>query len=132
MERVAMRILILALALAMLGPAACVTTSTGESTGRQRNLITLEELEPFQQFTAYYAIRQLRPNWLQGRGALSVSDPRDVTPKVAVDGMPRGELGQLRTISAHLIKEIRFLTSADATTRYGTGYAGGVIEIITR
>ena len=127
-----MRYLLLALILAAILPAACVTTGTGDTGGRQRNLITLEELEPFQQHTAYYVIRQLRPNWLQGRGALSIRDPRDVTPKVAVDGMPRGELGQLRTISVHLIKEIRFLNSSDATTRYGTGYAGGVIEITTR
>ena len=127
-----MRYLLLALILAAILPAACVTTGTGDTGCRQRNLITLEELEPFQQHTAYYVIRQLRPNWLQGRGALSIRDPRDVTPKVAVDGMPRGELGQLRTISVHLIKEIRFLNSSDATTRYGTGYAGGVIEITTR
>ena len=131
-KRATMRYLLIALALATLGSAACVSTPEGVSGGRQRNLITVEELEPFQQLTAYDAIQQLRPRWLQARGAMNIRNPGQVYPRVAVDGVSRGEMDQLRTISVHMIEEIRFLSSADATTRYGTGYAGGVIEITTR
>ena len=127
-----MRYLLLALVLAALGPAACVSTPDGVSGGRQRNLITVEELEPFQQLTAYDAIQQLRPRWLQARGAMNIRDSGQVYPRVSVDGVSRGEMDQLRTISVHMIKEIRFLSAADATTRFGTGYAGGVIEILTK
>ena len=131
-ERATMRYLLLALVLAALGPVACVTTGAGKSGGRQRNLITLEELEPFQQPTAFDAVQQLRPRWLQSRGAVDVRGSGQVYPRVAVDGMPWGDMDQLRAISVHIIQEIRFLSSADATTRYGTGYAAGVIEIRTK
>jgi len=53
-------------------------------------------------------------------------------PKVIVDGMPRGELDALRSISVFEIQELRFLNSGDATTRFGTGYAAGAIEVITK
>ncbi len=127
-----MRNLILALILAAVVPAACVTTGEGESGGWQRNVITSEELEPFQQLTALDVIQQLRPRWLQARGAMNLRDSGQVYPRISVDGMPRGEIDQLRTISGHLIREIRFLNSADATTRFGTGYAAGLIEIRTK
>jgi hypothetical protein len=127
-----MRYATIVLLAAVMAAPACTTTGQGGSSGRQRNLITLEELEPFQQLTAFDAIQQLRPRWLQARRAVNVRGSGQVYPKVAVDGMPRGELGDLRTISGHTIREIRFLNSADATTRYGTGYAAGVIEIRTK
>lgn len=127
-----MRYATVILLTAVMAVPACTTAGQGGSSGRQRNLITLEELEPFQQLTAFDAIQQLRPRWLQARRAVNVRGSGQVYPKVAVDGMPRGELGDLRTISAHAIQEIRFLSSADATTRFGTGYAAGVIEIRTK
>jgi hypothetical protein len=30
------------------------------------------------------------------------------------------------------IEEIRFIPAADATIRYGTGYSGGIINVISR
>jgi len=30
------------------------------------------------------------------------------------------------------VREIRFTPPSDATMRYGTGYGGGVIDVITR
>ncbi len=127
-----MRNATLFLVFAALVPSGCVTTGQDGPGGRHRNLITLEELEPFQQLTAFDVIQQLRPRWFQARRAVNVQGSGQVYPKLAVDGMPRGELDQLRSISVHSIQEIRFFNSADATTRFGTGYPAGVIEVRTR
>lgn len=64
--------------------------------------------------------------------AVNVRGSGHQSPKVIVDGMPRGEIDQLHTISVFEIQEIRFLSSGDATTRFGTGYVAGAIEVITR
>jgi len=49
-----------------------------------------------------------------------------------VDGRVRGELADLYGISIDDIETMRYLSASDATTRYGTGYIGGVIEVTTR
>jgi hypothetical protein len=111
---------------------ACSTGGTGERTTRNRNLITLEELAPFAQLSAYEAVQQLRPRWLTADRAVNVRGSGHLAPRLIVDGMPRGPLEGLRAISVHSIEEIRFMNSSDATTRFGTGYAAGAIEVITR
>jgi len=37
-----------------------------------------------------------------------------------------------RHLRIETITEIRYLSPSDATTRYGTGYPAGIIEIITK
>jgi hypothetical protein len=49
-----------------------------------------------------------------------------------VDGAIRGEVDELHRLSADSIEDIRYLTAGDATTKCGTGYAAGVIEVRTR
>jgi hypothetical protein len=38
----------------------------------------------------------------------------------------------LRNVRVTDIREIRHLSSPEATTRYGTGHAGGVIHVLLR
>jgi hypothetical protein len=38
----------------------------------------------------------------------------------------------LRTISARDVQYVRFLSAPDATTRFGTGYISGVIEVVLK
>jgi outer membrane receptor protein involved in Fe transport len=52
--------------------------------------------------------------------------------RVVVDGAFPGELNELRQISTESIETLTFLSPSDATTKYGTGYLGGVIEVRTR
>lgn len=128
------RFLLMALCLSLcvqLLPG-CSTGGAGERSTRQRNLITIEELVTFQQLSAYEVVQQLRPRWLMADRAVNVRGSGHQSPKVIVDGMPRGEIDQLRAISVFEIQEIRFLNSGDATTRFGTGYVAGAIEVITR
>jgi hypothetical protein len=48
-----------------------------------------------------------------------------------VDGTVRGELDELRRFNTYNIETMRYLSASDATTKYGTGYMGGVIEVTT-
>ncbi|MBW3533591.1 MAG: hypothetical protein KY453_00015 [Gemmatimonadetes bacterium] len=115
-------LLLLALALGLGG---CATTGTGSSRG-SANLITMEELEPVANLSAYEAVQRLRPRWLQLRGGT------DVPPVVFLDGSNMGGPDVLRSIQASTVQQILFRSGSDATTRYGTGFGGGTIEVTTR
>ncbi len=53
-------------------------------------------------------------------------------PVVFVDRSRRGEIRELELIAADDVERIRYISARDATTRYGTGYPGGIIEVISR
>ena len=57
---------------------------------------------------------------------------RSTRPVVFVDGMELGTVFELRSIPARDVHEIRFLTSSEATYRYGDGYMAGVIQVTTK
>jgi hypothetical protein len=122
MKRSTPRVLLLA-GLLLVG--ACISTSRPASRSGDPNRITAEELEPYVHLSAFEAVRQLRPRWIQTRPPLEPA-------VVHVDGSRRGELDVLRRLQAEDIAEMVYLSAADATTRYGTGYRGGVIEVTTR
>lgn len=89
------------------------------------SLITAEELVPMVNFTVYEAVRRLRPRWLQSRapGQEAV---------VFLDDARIGGVEELRLLEANQVREIRYRSGPDATTRYGTGYGGGTIEVRSR
>jgi len=51
---------------------------------------------------------------------------------VYVDEISYGNLNSLSNLNSIQIREIRFIKAADATTRWGTGHAGGVILVTTK
>jgi hypothetical protein len=112
--------------------AACASGGGDGGSRRDRNLITLEELEELQQFTLLDAIRRLRPRWLQVSRAVSTRGNPQEFPRVVVDRVPRGELEALGQISVSDVREVRFLSASDATLKYGTGYPAGAIEVTRR
>jgi len=111
--------------LALLS-VACSTAGTGESGSRRnRNVISAEELaELVGNYSAYEAVQRLRANWLSGRGTSR--------PRVFVDGIDLGGTEVLRNYRLETIREIRFVQPSDATVRFGTGFGGGVIEVLTK
>jgi hypothetical protein len=120
------RIVLLALSLLALGPAACSTASGGGGGGGGgADLITRAELEDFPTLSAYEVVQRLRPRWLTRRSGSG-------DPVVLMDGAPMGDLSFLRTVRTSQVEEIRHMSGNDATTRYGTGYGGGTIEIRSR
>ena len=52
--------------------------------------------------------------------------------RVVLDGMDYGRIDALQSLDANDIEEILYLSSSEATTRFGTGYPGGVILVSTR
>lgn len=125
MRRAPIAIFVLTMAL-----TACASGSSGSSAGSRggdRNLITAEELANVGASNAYDAIVSLRGRWLRARSG-SASD----LPATFVDGSHRGDYQALGSISLVNVQEIRYLDARDATTLYGTGYPGGVINVITR
>jgi outer membrane cobalamin receptor len=86
--------------------------------------------------SAFEAIRLLRPRWLQSRGTSNIRGAQGgrTYPVVMVDGSRSGSgtLEDLRQITVEDVESIRFIPGRDATTLYGTGYGGGIIEVTTR
>lgn len=116
--------------------AACSSGSPGTlddspTPRRSRNLISREEIQTIPPTTAYDVVREFRQQWLQARGPDLVSMGGRAGPVVAVDNVLRGRLEELRAIRSEDIQEIRFIPARDATTRWGTGVQGGVIEVVT-
>jgi hypothetical protein len=123
----ARRALLLILASAV---AACSTAGTAGTAGSRspRNIITAEDIASTPVATAYDLVQRLRPDFLRTRGSNQVHNQA----QVYVDGIHLGALNTLRTIRAGEVLGIRYLNAVDATTRYGTGHPGGVIEVQTR
>ena len=127
----------LVLALAVSACATSGDTSSGEggqtaarAARGNLTLIVRAELKEFAGRSAYEAVETLNPRWLRPRGRSLNSGPSYV--RVVVDGTVRGELADLYRMSTDNIETMRYLSAPDATTRYGTGYIRGVIEVTTR
>ena len=114
------------LLLVVVAGACYSTGGTGgaDAPPRDPNLISYQELIPVSAITVYEAIERLRPAWMRRRAGQ--------TPTVFVNGAERGGLSELRDWRAEQLQEIRFISAADATSRWGTGYPSGVIELISR
>ncbi len=119
------------LVLLALLVSACASSGRSRSLGA-RNLITRAEIESVNVSTAYEVVQQLRPHFLSPRGQTSIQDPSSSLPVVYVNGVRYGTPDVLRSLRSMDVQEMRFLSASDATTRYGTGHVGGVIEVTTR
>lgn len=117
--------LLLVLPLAMA--CASGSSSSSDSTpSRDRNVITQEEVAELPPQDAYQVVQRLRPRWLRQRGTGG-------TAQVRIDGrLIQGGVTALRTLRAAEIREIRYIDARDATTQFGTGFTGGLIDVTTK
>jgi len=124
------RLLISAVLIA-LTTAGCASSGSSAGPSRDSDLISSEELRSteIQSQNAYRAIQRLRPSWLRSRGS-SFTGGRQL-PVVFTDGTRFGELESLYNLSVSDIVQMEYLDSRDATTRFGTGYPGGIIMVTT-
>ena len=104
---------------------ACASGGGGSAVRRNSNVITLEEIEAVEATNAYDLIQRLRPQFLRPAG---VGDP----VVLYIDGTRREGLGDLRTLLKSSVREVRYLDSTDATTRFGTNHRSGAIQLTTR
>ena len=99
--------------------------------GGNSTLIARAQLEQLTSRSAWEAVETLNPLWLQiRRGSSLVFGP--AYARVVIDQIARGELDELRRLSSENIETMRYLSAPDATTKYGTNFPGGVIEVTTR
>ena len=118
------RLELLSLGLVVLLASACYPARAGGGGNRNPYVITSEELQDVPADDAYEVIQLLRPAWFAQRSGR--------TPQVFVNGSPRGGLSELRTFRREMVTELRYIDSTDATTRWGTGYMAGVIDVTMR
>jgi hypothetical protein len=94
-------------------------------------LIVRAQLEQLEGRSAYEAIETVNPRWLQIRRGNSITSGPEYA-RIVIDGIARGELYDLHRLSTENIETMRHLFAPDATTKYGTNFPGGVIEVTTR
>ncbi len=104
-------------------------TATRASQGNSR-LIVRAQLERLAGQSAWRAVETLNPLWLRSRSVSVNYGPSYA--RVVVNGTVRRVLTDLYRMSTDNIETMRYLSASDATTKYGTGYAGGVIEVTLR
>jgi hypothetical protein len=101
------------------------------------NLISTEEISGTSASNAYDLIQRLRPNYLRTRGAVH-GTPNGTNKIEAVDlvvYLNENRLGgsdQLRQIATSEIREIRYYSASEATTKWGTGHSAGAIQVMSR
>lgn len=83
---------------------------------------------------AYDLVNRLRPSMMRMRnqtgGSASSSDV--MGPVAYIDDIRLGDPDLLRTVMRATVREIRYLSATDATTRWGTGHSNGVIQVLTK
>ena len=110
---------------------ACATSGSGSGRASRSGPITTDGIAEISAGDAYDVVEKLRPRWLRSRGPNSVNDSSPAYPTVYVDGIRRGEMDMLRTISVLDIEQIVFLSTQEANLRYGPNHFGGIIHVQT-
>ena len=138
-----MRARVLMAALVVAVSSGCSSSGTSnKATGaphapsRQQDVITAAEIaeRASEASNALQIVQKLRPQMLATRGRFSPADSTEAggRPRVVVDGVAYGPIENLANLNAISVGEIRYLNATDATTRFGTGYVGGVILVTTK
>jgi len=111
--------------------AAGAPPAPARSRLRNPNLIERQEIEASTALDAYAMVQEARPLWFHSRGVVSLRDPNAGVLQVYLNGMQFGDVNRLREIQLSEVRQLRFYGAAEAQQRYGTGHAGGVIDVST-
>ena len=115
------------------GGGTSSATGSVRAPSRQQDVITEAEIasRAAEASNVLQVVQKLRPQMLRSRGRFSPADSTGsgTIPKVVVDDVSYGSVESLANLNAIAVREIRYLSAADATTRWGTGYPGGVILV---
>jgi hypothetical protein len=96
------------------------------------NVLNENDLAKTEAPNALVVVQQLRPTWLRGRGGSMAANGESVAVVVYVDGARVGTTRELEQIARTSIKEMRYFSPSDATTRWGTGHSLGAIAVVTK
>jgi hypothetical protein len=118
--------------LVVLALAACASAGRQPETG-SANVITRSELDAVGSLSTYDAVQRLRPVFLRDRGPTSLlSAGARTRPAVFIDMTEYGELESLRALPASHVQEVRFYPGSQATTKFGSTYGAGVVQVTMR
>jgi hypothetical protein len=125
-------------------------TALGRTSRDERAVLTGEVIRETGASSVYDAIQSLRPEWLRTRGTGSMRETptgtaglndegrieMDIQPgiptiRVYLDESLLGDVDQLRLVSPGMVGDVRFLTAAEATQRWGGGHIHGAIHVRT-
>jgi len=131
---------LMVMGLALCAGLSACSSGSGGSDGTEgtagpsgsRDVISAAELETVHNLDALLAIERLRPSWLMTRGPVSIQNQASAGIKVYLNGSPQGGVEALTFIRANALGEMRFLSSREATTRFGTGHPDGAILLFSR
>jgi hypothetical protein len=120
------------LPLLLLAFTACAAAAR-QQPNQSEDIISRGELEQVGSLSAYDAVQRLRPMFLRDRGAVTLLNASARTrPVVFVDMSEYGEIESLRTLPASRVEQVRFYPGREATTRFGSVYGAGVIQLTMR
>ena len=137
------QLMMAALAVVLVG---CATTGSPSARG-SANEIDRAEIETTSGVTtAQDLVQRLRPQWLRGRGSVTMNNTQQEAIVVYVDGVRSGQIHVTRTleasraagpnplegIAAARVERLVYYGASEATQRFGTGHTHGAIEVITR
>lgn len=117
-----------ALAIFAIG---CASASAERGTRAHPNLITAEEIAATNLSTALDVVQSLRPNWLRERGPVSIRYREGSAVTIYVDGTRFGDMDSLKQIRRSSVASMEYLSSSEATFRFGTNHVGGAILVHT-
>lgn len=120
------------LCLLLAGSASACAMQNRAADGGSLEFITEQEVRQSRAANAYEVVARLRGNFLSNRGATSLLNTSSPEPTVYVDGVPWGPPATLRNIPAEQVATIRLYRAWEATTKFGSGNMGGVIDVATR
>ena len=82
---------------------------------------------------AYDLVSRLRPSMLRMRNQTAGDASGSIMGPVAyIDDIRLGDPELLRTVMRATVREIRYISATDATTRWGTGHSNGVVQVFTK
>lgn len=123
-----------AVVLALFAPLACAHINRAPSgyDVSDDDIITEEAIARAHAVNAYDAIVKIRANFLSFRGRTSLMGTSQPDPTVYMDDVPYGTMSALKTIPAEQVSMIRLYRAGQASTKFGMGNMGGVIEVSTK
>ncbi|HEU0012704.1 MAG TPA: hypothetical protein VFQ45_03435 [Longimicrobium sp.] len=114
-------------------PAAAEPTAARQTTPRRNpDLISEEEIRARPELrNAYDLVQSLRPQWLRTRGTSTAGYANVPTIQAYLDSQRLGNASQLRNVESTAIKEIRYLDSMAASSRFGSDNTAGAIQVVS-
>lgn len=117
---------------------ACASGGRQPAATTNGNVISTSEIARSSATNALELIQRLRPQFLSTRGAVHGNPTtagnrlERVDLVVYLNESRLGGSDQLRDIPTAEIREIRYFSAADATTKWGTGHTAGAIQVLSR